>query len=49
MTIKEEAASLGLNVSMYLLLPPDKREEAIKQDIARERELRKEVGNGKNR
>lgn len=31
----KEAEELGLNVSMYLLLPPHKRESALRADIAR--------------
>lgn len=31
----KEAEELGLNVSMYLLLPPQKRESALRADIAR--------------
>ena len=31
----KEAKALGINVSMYMLLPPNKRESALRADIAR--------------
>ncbi len=31
--LMEEAERLGINASMYYLLPPDKRENALKKDI----------------
>lgn len=34
----KEAEEIGLNVSMYYLLPPNKREAAIKADIAKEKQ-----------
>ena len=49
MSLAEEAMSIGINVSMYKLLPADKREEAMKTDIAREKKRREEVCNGKDR
>lgn len=48
MSLEEEAISLGINVSMYKLLPPDKREDALKKDIAREKKYREEVGYGRS-
>ena len=33
--LMKEAEALGINASMYYLLPPDKREEALRRDIAR--------------
>jgi len=40
-----EADRLGINASMYYLLPPSKREEALRQDIYREKP-RKDETNG---
>jgi len=31
----KEAEALGINVSMYCLLPPDRRESALRKDIER--------------
>lgn len=31
----KEARALGINASLYCLLPPDKREEALRKDIER--------------
>lgn len=44
----EEAKELGINASMYYLLPPQKRESALRADIAREKKTRKEEKHGKN-
>lgn len=41
-----EAEALGLNASMYLLLPADKRVDGIKKDIAREKKRLEELKNG---
>ena len=30
-----EAEALGINVSMYYLLPPNRREDALRRDVAR--------------
>lgn len=38
----KEAQTLGINVSMYSLLPPSKREAALRADIAREKKQRSE-------
>lgn len=40
-----EAESLGINVSMYYLLPPRKRETALRLDIEKRR---KEEKDGQN-
>lgn len=32
-TLIKEAERLGINASMYYLLPPDKREDALKKDV----------------
>lgn len=42
--LMEEAARLGINVSMYYLLPPNKRDEALRKDIEKQR---KEENDGK--
>lgn len=31
----KEAESLGINASLYIFLPPDRREWALRQDIER--------------
>lgn len=31
----KEAEALGINASMYYLLPPDRRESALRKDIER--------------
>lgn len=41
----KEAERLGINASLYYLLPPKKREAALRADIAREK-ARKEDANG---
>lgn len=41
----KEAEELGINASLYHLLPPKKREAALRADIAREK-ARKEGANG---
>lgn len=43
--LMKEAESLGINASMYYLLPPHKREEALRKDIKREKQ-RKEENDG---
>lgn len=48
MSLIDEAMSLGINVSMYNLLPREKREEALKKDIAIEKKLREEVQSGED-
>lgn len=35
--LMKEGEALGLNVSLYYLLPPDKREAALRADISREK------------
>lgn len=34
-----EAEDLGINASLYLLLPPRERERALRRDIARAKKL----------
>ena len=41
--LMKEAESLGLNSSMYYLIPPKRRERALRLDIEKRR---KEVSNG---
>lgn len=43
----KEAKELGINASLYNLLPPKKRDAALRADIAREKRRRKEEVNGK--
>lgn len=33
--LMREAEALGINASLYYFLPPDRREDALRQDIAR--------------
>lgn len=33
--LMKEAEVLGINASMYYLLPPERRESALRKDIAR--------------
>ena len=33
--LMQEAEALGINASLYYLLPPDKRETALRKDIER--------------
>lgn len=33
--LMQEAEALGINASLYYLLPPDKREAALRKDIER--------------
>ena len=35
--LMKEAEELGINASLYFLLPPNKREAALKRDILRAR------------
>ncbi len=42
-----EADSLGINSSLYLLLPPSEREAALRADIAREKARKEEIADGK--
>ena len=37
----KEAESLGINTSMYALIPPQKREGALREDIARAKQKAK--------
>ena len=46
-TLMKEAQELGLNPSMYYLLPADKRETALQADIDREK-VRRKGTNGAN-
>jgi len=39
----KEAKALGINASLYYLLPPRKREEALRADIAREKARKEEA------
>lgn len=41
-TLVEEAKALGINASMYWLLPPKKRNAALRADIARAKQKRSE-------
>ncbi len=41
--LMKKGAALGLNVSLYFLLPPKERDEALRQDILREIARRKEM------
>lgn len=41
--LMKEAERLGINASMYYLIPPKKRERALRLDIEKRR---KEVSNG---
>ena len=45
-TLMQDAEKFGINASLYFLLPPNKREDALKRDISR---ARKDVhDDGKN-
>jgi len=46
--LAENAKAYGINASMYNLLPPNKREAALRKDIERAREREAKV-NGQNR
>lgn len=37
----KEAEALGINTSMYLLIPPRKREDALRADIAQAKQTAK--------
>ena len=47
-TLIEEAEELGIEASMYYLLPPKKREATLKADIRKEK-ARREKSNGQAR
>ena len=35
--LAKEAEALGINVSMYNILPPNKREEALRKDVEKQK------------
>jgi hypothetical protein len=37
--LMKEAEALGINASLYFLLPPEDREKALRKDIARAKQL----------
>lgn len=39
----KEAQALGINASLYYLLPPQRREAALRADIAREKARKEEA------
>jgi len=46
--LAEKAKAYGINASMYNLLPPNKRESALRKDIERAREREAKV-DGQNK
>lgn len=39
----KEAQALGINASLYYLLPPQRREAALRADVAREKARKEEA------